>query len=291
MVIKPRASPHEQTFIILHERNSNAEDIVSDLLVRPFDRYRNANNNRRFAAQSTETLRTAFPQAKFVFPRAPMLRASMLTGSSINQWFDIHWQSTEAREDSSRNSLNNELQIPGLRDAVAYLHDLINEEIRVLNGRAGSVFIGGFGQGCAASLISMLLWEGDTLGGWFGLSGWLPFAEEIANAAQQGDEDGDEPGTPIEKSIAYLRKKLGISASPQPDSREGQSLLNTPLFIAHGADDRNVPIALGRQMVSSLESLGWGHHDVQWEEYRGLAHKFSENELINLVDFLEERLA
>lgn len=226
-----------------------------------------------------------------------MLRAATFTESVINQWFDTHWPLTEDNEHNSRNSLDEEtrqwrsqLPIPGLRDAVRFIHELITTEIEDLGGDAGSVIIGGFSQGSAASLISTLLWEGEPLGGWFGLNGWLPFAEEIVDAAQQDDEDENEASTPLEKGIALLRDKLDIPASAQVDDDAEQSSLNIPLFIANGTEDKTVPITLSRQMVDSLKSLGWGNHNIQSQEYRGLTHTYSENMLSDMVEFLTERL-
>lgn len=297
LVINPQVFPHKQTFIILHDRGSNATDFGPALLFRPFYRSRNAGNTQYFTAQSTATLHTAFPHAKFVFPTASMLWAATFTESIISQWFDTHWPLTEDNEYNSRNSLDEEtrkwrsdLPIPGLRDAVRYIHELIKAEIEILDGDAGSVIIGGLSQGCAASLISALLWEGDPLGAWFGLSGWLPFAEEIVDAAQQEDEDESDVSTPLEKGITLLREKLDIPASTQNDNDAEQNSLNTPIFIAHGTEDKTVPIILGRQMVDGLESLGWGNHNMQWKEYRGLAHTYSENILSDMVEFLTERL-
>jgi predicted esterase len=226
-----------------------------------------------------------------------MLRAATFTESVINQWFDTHWPLTEDNEYNSRNSLDEEtrkwrsdLPIPGLRDAVRYIHELIKAEIEILDVDAGSIIIGGLSQGCAASLISALLWEGDPLGGWFGLSGWLPFAEEIVDAAQQDGEDESDVPTPLEKGIILLREKLDIPASSQNDNDAEHSSLNIPIFTAHGTEDKTVPITLGRQMADSLESLGWGNHNMQWKECYGLAHTYSESMLSDMVEFLTERL-
>lgn len=295
LVINPHTLPHRQTFIILHDRGSQATDFGPALLFRPFHRSRNASNTQYFSAQSITSLHSAFPYAKFVFPTASLLRAANFTESVINQWFDTHWPLTGDNEYNSRNSLDeetrkwrSELPISGLRDATRYIHELIKAEIEILDGDAGSVVVGGFSQGCAASLISALTWEGDPLGGWFGLSGWLPFAEEITNAAQHEGEDVEKPS--LEKGIATLRGKLGIPASSQTDDGAEQSALNIPLFVAHGTEDKTVPIALGRQMVDSLKTLGWSSHNLQWKEYHGLAHTYSENILSDMVKFLTERL-
>lgn len=308
LAINPQTLPHKQTFIILHDRGSNATDFGTALLFKRFDRSQDASNTdhqsqyqrQDFTAQATATLHTAFPHAKFVFPTAPMLRAATFTESVINQWFDTHWPltSSDASEVNERNSLDeetrkwrSELPIPGLRDTVRYIHELIKAEIEILDGDAGSVIIGGLSQGCAASLISALLWEGEPLGGWFGLSGWLPFAEEVMEGAQQDDEDENEASTPLEKGIALLREKLDIPASSQTDDDTKQSSLNSmPLFLAHGSEDKAVHITLGRQMVDCLKSLGWSNHNLQWKEYRGLAHTYSENMLSDMVEFLTERL-
>ncbi|KAE8548865.1 hypothetical protein EYB25_009248 [Talaromyces marneffei] len=309
LVINPQSSPHKQTFILLHDRGSNATDFGPAMLFRPFHRSGHANTDRQpqyhrqyLTAQSTSTLHTAFPHAKFVFPTASMLRAATFTESVINQWFDTHWplvlpDATDDNDHNSRNSLDeetrkwrSELPIPGLRDTARYIHELIKAEIEILNGDAGSVIIGGFSQGSAASLISALLWDGDLLGGWIGLSGWMPFAEEVMDATQQDDEDGEE-STPLEKGTALLRVTLNMPASSQNDDATDQSSLNgIPLFLAHGSEDKTVHLTLGRQMVDCLESLGWSNHNIQWKEYSGLTHTYSESILSDMVEFLTERL-
>lgn len=294
IVINPQISPHKQTFIILHDRGSNATDFGPALLFRPFHRSRNASITRYFAAHSTTNLHKAFPHAKFVFPTASLLRAAAFTESFINQWFDTHWPLTENNVHNPRNSLDEEsrsdLPVPGLRDAVRYVHDLIKAEIRILDGDASSVVIGGFSQGSAASLISVLLWEGDPLGGWFGLNGWLPFAEEVMNAAQQDNEHDNEESTPLVKGTALLRRKLDVPDSSQTGDAAEQGSLNMPLFIAHGTEDRTVPMTLGRQTADTLKDLGWGGQNLQWKDYRGLAHTYSEKMLSDMVEFFTERL-
>ncbi|EED12211.1 acyl-protein thioesterase 1,2, putative [Talaromyces stipitatus ATCC 10500] len=283
-VINNQIPPHKQTFIILHDRGSSATAFGPAILFRPlppFNRsgYAAHSQHQYWSTQST-TLYMAFPHAKFVFPTASMLRATAFTESVINQWLDEETRRWRA-----------ELPIPGLRDTVRYMHGLIQKEIDILDGDAAGVVVGGMSQGCAAALISALLWEGDPLGGCIGLCGWLPFAEEIMDATQPDKEDENEAPTRFKEGINRLREKLDVPASSERGQDTAYSMPdNTPLFIAHGIEDKTVPVTFGRQMVDSLKSLGWSNDNIQWKEYPGLVHNYSEGMLSDMVKFLSERL-
>ena len=54
--------------------------------------------------------------------------------------------------------------------------------------------LGGLSQGCATSLISLLLWDGPPLKATFGMCGWLPYRsrlEEIISGGEGEGGDGD----------------------------------------------------------------------------------------------------
>lgn len=266
-----------------------------------------------------------FPDAKFVFPTAPLLRAAAFTESYINQWFDTPWPLTansaeysfsrSSGQDSHFRRGHAQLPVPGLRATVQYIHELIRAEVNVLDGDAANVFIGGVGQGCAASLVSLLLWEGDPLGGWFGLNGWMPFADEAVTAAQQDDQvetdeneeaDEDEENednnlttsllsspSPLERAVRFLRNKLDLPApsSTAPflaqDDESVGPLASTPVFVAQGTDDNTVPVEFGHEMVAALKSLGWNEKQIDWHEYSGQMHNLPDSLLSDMVEFWE----
>ena len=62
---------------------------------------------------------------------------------------------------------------------------------------AKSVVLGGLSQGYAASLISLLTWEGEPFAASFGMCGWIPFRKHMSDIVSpersSGDAETDEP--------------------------------------------------------------------------------------------------
>ena len=158
----PPLSTHLQSIIILHGRGSSAQEFGPPLLSSPV------------SPSQTQTLRAAFPHAKFIFPTASKRRTVIYNRASINQWFD-YWSLAEPTE-------REELQIEGLRESSAYIHSLLREEIVIVG--AGNVVLGGLSQGCAASLVALLMWQGEPLCAAFGMCGWLPFRKQMEEIAR-----------------------------------------------------------------------------------------------------------
>lgn len=194
LIIEPLQLPHQQTFILLHGRGSSGHKfgpILLETSIAPPEPLPPTNTrnhqviNRNTATLSLQTnsdstspstgnltLATAFPNARFVFPTAARRRATIYKRAYTHQWFD-NWKldpPATYRED---------LQIDGLRETVAYLHEVLREEINLVPGGARNIVFGGLSQGCAAALVSFLLWEGDKLGAAVGMCGWLPFADRM----------------------------------------------------------------------------------------------------------------
>lgn len=144
LTVSPLAA-HKQTFIFLHGRGSNASIFGPELLATSIPEF--------------GSLPLAFPHAKLIFPTASTRRATLFERKEIHQWFN-NW-SVEA------TSERQELQIEGLRETSAFVHGLLNEEIAAVG--AENVVLGGLSQGCAATLISMLLWEGEAFGAMVGM--------------------------------------------------------------------------------------------------------------------------
>ena len=265
------ARDHRQTFILLHGRGSNASTFGPDLL--------------STAASTTYILPTAFPHAKFLFPTASKRRATIYKRSLINQWFD-NWslQAPAERE---------ELQIDGLRETSAYIHDLLWTEIDLVG--AANVVLGGLSQGCAASLIALLTWPGEPLAAAFGMCGWLPFRGHMEDIARgTGSPENDDAENPFSvptepkhldnpsmRAIEYLHEELDIPVPSPP-----LSFQRTPLLLAHGTEDEKVPIVLGQEAASCMEAMGM---NVTWKSYEALAHWYSSEMLQDVVDFVREK--
>jgi predicted esterase len=246
---------------------------------------------------SSITLREALPHAKFIFPTAVGMHAKALDGCAVNQWFDnwplapmvASWNNAGSAAADSAQKDNDTLPIPGLQQTVRFLHHLIQTEIDELGGDASGVVIGGFSQGSAASLIAALLWEGESLGAWVGMSGWMPFSRQI----QQAAEEAADPAMALQRGVNKLKDILEFpvsSTATSPSDEESRSQIpieHTPLFMTHGLKDDKAPVILSRMVRSCLEEL---HLDIQHKEYEYGEHECSEEALCDVVNFLWERL-
>ena len=323
LIIPPLSLPHEQTFILLHGRGSCGSRFGPELISTPFLYPNNTppfpsqnnppspanpspprspnntntppppNNNINNTPLLTQTLQTCFPHAKFIFPNAPYSRATIYKRSLITQWFnswDVSSPSTWHR--------NAWMMIDGLQQTTAYLHDLICHEARELPFGAAGVAVGGISQGCAASLVAVMLWEGEALGAWLGICGWLPFGKELA-VDGRGDGDGFDPFDREDEvgdgggeesdvgaaAVKALREMLELDTGGKSDCRP--AVFNTPMFWGHGSVDDKVPEELGRTSADCLASFGF---DVEWHTYNGLGHWFSGEMIRDMAQFLEGKV-
>ncbi|ERF74000.1 hypothetical protein EPUS_03814 [Endocarpon pusillum Z07020] len=310
LVKGPASGVHQQSFIILHGRGSDALTFGAVLLETPIPGYGN--------------LASAFPNAKFIFPTASKRRARIYKRSLINQWFD-NWSLATPEQ-------YEELQNDGLRETSKYIHGLVKAEVEKVG--ASNVVLGGLSQGCAASLVSLLLWEGETLAAGVGMCGWLPYRKKMeavlrnkdigASSEDEDEDEGDdifqragddqnEPGeaaqgdkeqesnelndltaaatiktdtSPVIKAVEFLRDEIEFPRTTHAAAPADLKLQNIPLFLGHGVLDEKVSIDLGRSAAGFLEAMGV---DVQWKEYASLGHWYSEDMLRDMVLFLEAR--
>jgi predicted esterase len=293
-VIIPPLQEHKETWIMLHGRGSNAQKFGSELLSTHIPGH--------------GSLPQAFPHAKFIFPTASPRRATIYKRKEIHQWFDNwHLEAPTERE---------ELQIDGLRETSGFVHDLLKAEIAVVGAK--NVVLGGLSQGCAAALVSLLLWEAEPLAAMFGMCGWLPFRKHLQDIAESAAgtggaaEDDDDPFaqdgkssctrlvitrpaklsfdedvdlenlSPVQQAIGFLRDELEFP-------RKGETLpfQQTPTFLGHGTEDDRVPISLGREAECCIRTLGGNTH---FSAYEGLGHWYSPELLRDVVHFVEEAL-
>lgn len=309
LIFEPLQLPHQHTFILLHGRGSWADKFGHELLRTPIKNpVRSLPTNKSSAGEpanvsqtqaSMVTLQTAFPHARFVFPTAARRRATIYKRSYTHQWFD-NWKLDPPETERE------ELQIEGLHETTKFLHQLLRAEIAIVPGGAKDVVLGGLSQGCAASLVALLLWEGDDLGAVVGMCGRLPFAERLMDEIR-GEEDeqrdnvalgfdpfavdachGDETkdgtrGSPAHRAVAWLREQLDLPALQPPS--EALSVQKVPIFLGHGGQDEKVSLELGRRASEFLSKLG---ARICWEEYDDLGHWYSSDMLSDLLHFLKE---
>ncbi|GFF43314.1 LOW QUALITY PROTEIN: acyl-protein thioesterase 1 [Aspergillus udagawae] len=296
LVIPPlRNDQHTHTIILLHGRGSNGEDFGHVFI------------------ESTD-IAQRLPTTKFIFPTASRRRSTVMKRIPINQWFDNY----SLKDPNTRT----ELQIDGLQESSEFLRRLVDEEAKLLSNDSAvgdgysRIVIGGLSQGCAAAVFCLLggfpsaseYGEGKHLGGYIGMSGWLPVEREISGLLKmeegnQGesksgteeddddpfahDTDGDDVPAHIQ-AVNHIRDILGMPPfqSDADDSENAlrASHLKTPVFLGHGSADPN----LGRRMASIL-SDGFGM-DVTCKAYEEFGHWYKvPDEIDDMVLFLKEK--
>lgn len=164
LVFHPLGEKHTHTIIALHGRGSNAGRFGPTLL-------------------EAADLQARLPTVKFVFPTASKRRSTVLKRIPINQWYDNY-----SLVDPSERA---ELQIEGLQETAEIIRGLIDEEAAVLGDKAyGKIILLGLSQGCAAGSFALLGGFSDTerepIGAFVGMSGWLPFENELYQIIQNG---------------------------------------------------------------------------------------------------------
>ncbi|KAK5660173.1 hypothetical protein OQA88_13642 [Cercophora sp. LCS_1] len=310
LTIPPLSQSHTQTIILLHGRGSNPSRLAP-LLDTPFPSSQPSSPSplspSSLPSQTSphplknETLRTLFPQAKFTLPHAPRSRATIYKRSVIPQWFDSWHVDLDLDDESDIREAKNQdwLMVEGLQEITAYLHGLIREEIALVGGR--NVYIGGISQGCAASLVALLLWDGERLGGCLGMCGRLPF-EGAMEEAMAGGKDGWDPFEREDEEDVFGRRdeedndedNIDAGVAAVNELRERLELdgriknrpvtLATPVFMGHGTDDLKVPFQLGEMAVDCLTKMGV---DVTWHTYPGLGHWYSVDMAKDMAAFLK----
>jgi hypothetical protein len=131
------------------------------------------------------------------------------------------------------------------------------------------------------------------------MSGWLPFAETLDPAPQEGNEDeddifgadrgssGQDPGSchrpplhELQRTAVDVARDIASLALLSPS----QEVLfpRTPIFLGHGRNDEKVSVHLGIQARSVLQALGCNVTGKDYDE--GHWYKVPE-EIDDIVDF------
>lgn len=268
-VVEPTA-PHTRTFILLHGLGSNGEKFGKELL-------------DTGKTSSGLTLPQLFPGAKFIFPTAKRRRSTAFGRSMLNMWFDpIHYQDPP---------LPKELQVPGLADSATDLLELIQREAETNQLGPENIVLGGLSQGCAMSL-SLLLCLDHPIGGFIGMSGYLPFREDIDEAMEDPPDDEDNPFScdeaghdkldPVTRASVFERDLLELPPVENPEAKKTAQA--TPIFLGHGAVDEKVPCFRGEAMSRTVQAAGY---KTRWKRYEGLWHWYKiPDEIDDIVEFL-----
>ncbi|KAK2627642.1 hypothetical protein QTJ16_002288 [Diplocarpon rosae] len=287
-VFEPKLQ-HCQTFIILHGRGSFAARFAPTLLAT--------------TTTENETIQSAFPHARLIFPTASRNRATIYKRSYTHQWFD-NWHLNE-------HTKRQELMGKGLNKSCKYIHKLLSQEIELVG--AENVVLWGLSQGCATCLASLLAWDSKPFAAVVGMCGYLPFADVVqdmasggscteeeeenpfgsddddvfANSGDEGDRTSAELGNGqkvdgnVRDAIEYFREEIGMT------EKRGMVYQEVPIYLGHGSEDKQVGIDFGRDTKEALMSIGAG---VEMVEYPGLGHWYSADMLTDIFSFLRKKL-
>lgn len=240
---------HSHTAILLHGRGSDGEEFAEEL----FDS----------KLSDKTTLAKRLPGWKWVFPSSRELHSTVFD-VDMPAWFEAHsLTDITARQD---------LQMPGIRESVAYLGGIVEKEIADLGGDASKVILGGISLGGAIGLWTLFGLGGSVggLGAFVGASTWLPFAQNVeglfgGHAVGGGEGEGNgrarsEADVFVEEMTVELRRTLA-------HEQGRDQILLTPVFLGHGVDDAYVDVELGRQVKHVLGRIGMQR--VEMREYSG----------------------
>lgn len=128
-------------------------------------------------------------------------------------------------------------------------------------------------QGRAMGLICLMS-LGFPIGGFIGMSRWLPFQNDMDDLLKTSDEVtvdddpfGAEEGALDPAVLGYVKDSL-VNDDPKPPTREDSSLV-TPVFLGHGGVDEQVRPSLGEQSYETIKAVGF---QAEWKCYEVQGH-------------------
>ncbi|PVH99421.1 phospholipase/carboxylesterase [Periconia macrospinosa] len=279
--IEPTSPPHTQTFILLHGLGSNGEKFGRELLDTGI-------------SSNDQSLQTAFPSAKFIFPTAKTLRVTALKRSRVPAWFDMY--------SLGDRMLREDVQIDGLIESSEYIRSIIKHEMQESSLQPENIVLGGISNGCALGLTTLLSLD-FPIGAFVGLCARLPFRDDIEDVirhagavARDGDNDQvvfgeeddaevSEPQDATGQALDFVRDLVSLDSRTNVVSMT--SPLTTPVFLGHGKKDEVVPHNFGKDVAETLTSL---NVDVTWRLYPDLAHWYEiPGEIDDILAFLRDK--
>ena len=256
-IVAPTATAHTHTIIFLHGKGSDTVEFADEF----------------FESQASDdrTFPEIFPSFRWVFPQSKT-RMSTRFDSEESQWFDI-W----AVENPSEKE---EIQKEGLLESIADILDIIRHEASIVSPTR--IFLAGISQGCAVA-IHALLCGNIQLGGFIGLSSWLPFPQIIPNIAHNTNYLES-----MGKVFEYSGFEYQLPNSLSEIACNDQSLpIDTPILLTHSKDDNVVPIANGRELRDTLSAIPGGF-SITWKEYEDGGHWINEPRGVDdIVSFIQ----
>lgn len=223
-IVKP-APGHSQTHtvILLHGRSSTAKEFANDLFSLK-------------TSDSALTLPCYFPGFRWVF-----LDAGERWCSAFNErrsaWFD-----TLSLEDLSHGQ---DLQIPGLRDGIHHVRRIVESETDRMGGDASKIVLCGFSQGSAVALWSLLTGAATTrgqLGGFIGLSAWMPYTREARVATDLGSQVNSDRQSSLVENLSNTFVNILEIQPIVATALIQDGIHKLPVYLGHGIDVRQTSL-------------------------------------------------
>ncbi|RGP71014.1 acyl- thioesterase [Fusarium sporotrichioides] len=266
---------HTHSLIFLHGLGSNGKKFGHELI-------------ETGISSGGKSLPDLLPGARFIFPTSKKSRSSAFRRARLTQWFNI-----ASLDDPS---YRNQTQLKGMEDSSREIFRLIDQEREKVPDK--NIILGGISQGCAMGFICLLAMD-FPIGGYVGMSSWLPFAAEIESLTDDSDDESfsDEDGNPF--AVSDDEKDSGnVSAQVQAYARDllcmetkvasNLGSLSTPVFLGHGKADEKIKPKLGEAACRILRSVGY---DVHWKGYAGLGHWYKvPDEIDDILNFIREKV-
>lgn len=255
-IVGPTAT-HTHSVILLHGLGSSGERFGSEFL-------------ETAIRSDSKKLKDLLPGARFIFPTAKRRRSSAFRRARLTQWFDI-----ASLDDPS---YRRHLQTEGLEESFHQVSGLLDLEIDKVG--PSNVILGGLSQGMAMGIICLLAMK-VPIGGFIGMSGWMPYRDDIQDLLDEKPEENSDDifeadkvfstppsqdQDPLTRVSDFVRDLLSIN-----DAAGRKPNISTPVFLGHGSADEKIAPSLGEDARDTLRAIGFR---VVWEAYRDQGHWF-----------------
>ena len=167
----------------------------------------------------------------------------------MTSWYDIY--SMDRPASMPVNDARKLMSQEEIRDSVRIVTEIIDEEVKLLDGKHENIYIGGFSQGCAISIATFLLYQGGRLGGCVGLSG-------------------------AHSTIIDYETEVDLPLKRQ-----------TKMFLYHGEDDQVIGAANAEKSYLELTDHKL---DFTFEKEPGLEHSLSMEEIKKVSAFFKSQM-
>jgi lysophospholipase-2 len=230
----PRNSrEHTHTVILLHDRGYTPEEYGLEL----------------FETKASDgcNLAQIFPNVKWILPTFAVRRSQKDSDMEMKKWFDM-WRVEDSRD-------REQMQRTGLRESVTFIRQLVEKELELVPSvPAENIVLGGVGQGGATAMHALFA-IGLRLGGFIGLSSWMPLIEELHGVvAHIMNKERTATSLLLEDIWALALPSSGAWDEKTKITIHVESASRTPFFLAHSNNDKNAPFGHRERLRQCLAS-------------------------------------